>query len=80
MAHTISITDGTTTITFTQPNGYQVLVYDMVTPESSGGNLADDVAETLEVSVSGADGTQVQSRIGALSRLLDSARRRTSWG
>ena len=80
MAHVISITDGATTITFTQANGYQVLAYDMVTPESSGGKLADDVAETLEVIVSGADGAQVQTRIGALSRLLDSARRRTAWG
>ena len=80
MAHVISITDGTTTLTFTTANGYQVLAYDMVTPESSGGKLADDVAETLEVIVSGADGTQVQTRIGALSRLLDSARRRTAWG
>ena len=80
MAHVISITSGTTTITFTQANGYQVLAYDMVTPESSGGRLAADVAETLEIIVSGANGPQVQSRLGALSRLLDSARRHTAWG
>lgn len=80
MAHIISITDGTTTITFTQANGYQVLAYDMVLPESAGGKLAVDVAETLEVIVSGANGPQVQTRLGALSRLLDAARRRTAWG
>jgi len=80
MAHVISITDGTTTITFTAANGYQILAYDLVTPQEEGGVLPVDVAETLEYFISGSSTTQVQTRIGALERVLVAARRRAQWG
>ena len=80
MAHAISITDGTTTINFTAANGYQVEEYDMLTPEAEAGVMPSDLAETLVIFVTGSSGSQVQTRISALERLLESARRRTAWG
>jgi len=80
MAHVISLTDGTTTITLDAASGYRVLSYDIVTPKEEGGVMPADVAETLEYIVVGSSGAQVQTRIGAVDRLLETARRRNRWG
>lgn len=80
MAHAISLTDGTTTITFTAVNGYQVLEYDMLVGESEGAALPSDIAETMQVIISGSNTAQVQSRLGVLNRMLAAARQRTRWG
>lgn len=80
MAHVVSITDGATTITFTAANGYQVEEYDPETPETENGAMPADVAETLQIFITGASGSAVQTRQSALERLLEAARRRRQWG
>lgn len=76
MAHVISLTDGTTTITFNAANGYQVEAYDPRVAETERGVMADTIAETLQIYITGASGSQVQSRHAALERLLQVANRR----
>jgi hypothetical protein len=80
MAHVISVTDGTTTITFTAANGYQVEEYDMLSPEFQAGSPAPDVAETMVLYITGSTTAQVQARRAALDLLLDKANLRTRWG
>ena len=79
MAHVISLTDGTTTITFTAANGYQVEEYDPRTPEAENGD-AGNIAETLQIYITGSSGSQVQTRQVALERLLLGARNRAKSG
>ncbi len=87
MAHTIGVTDGTTTITFTKANGYMVTAYEMRTPESASGAIdslaqaaqlrqAVTVAETMQLSIVGTSTTDVQGKQVALERLLQAIRRR----
>lgn len=79
MAHVVSITDGTTTITFTAANGYQVEEYDPRTPEAENGD-AESIAETLQIYITGSSGSQVQTRQAALERLLLGVRNRAKSG
>ena len=79
MAHVVSITDGTTTITFTAANGYQVEEYDPRTPEAENGDV-DSIAETLQIYITGSSGGQVQTRQAALERLLLRVRDRAKSG
>lgn len=80
MAHVISLTDGTATITFTAANGYQVEEYDPRTPEAENGADVDSVAETLQIYITGSSGSQVQTRQAALERLLLGVRNRARSG
>jgi len=80
MAHVFSVTDGTTTITFTAANGYQVEEYDMLAPEIQKGVAAPDVAETIVLYITGANTAQVQLRKASLDLLLGKANFRTRWG
>jgi hypothetical protein len=86
MAHTISITDGTTTITLTPANGYRVEGYTPKAPEStlsgavplaqaSRADLAETVAETIDLWPTAATTAAMQTKITELDRLLDTARR-----
>jgi len=70
MAHVISITDGTTTITFNAASGYQVEEYDVRVAENENGVRAPTIAETLQIYITGTSGAQVQTRLAALERLL----------
>ena len=70
MAHVISITDGTTTITFSAASGYQVEEYDPRVAENERGVRAATIAETLQIYITGSSGAQVQTRLAALERLL----------
>lgn len=79
MAHVVSITDGTTTITFTAANGYQVEEYDPRTPEAENGDV-ESIAETLQIYITGSSGSQVQTRQAALERLLLGVRNRAKSG
>lgn len=79
MAHVVSITDGTTTITFTAANGYQVEEYDPRTPEAENGDV-ESIAETLQIYITGSSGSQVQTRQAALERVLLNARNRAKSG
>lgn len=79
MAHVISLTDGTTTITFTAANGYQVEEYDPRTPEAENGDV-ESIAETLQIYITGSSGNQVQTRQAALERLLLGVRNRAKSG
>ena len=79
MAHVVSITDGTTTITFTAANGYQVEEYDPRTPEAENGDV-ESIAETLQIYITGSSGSQVQTRQAALERLLLRVRDRAKSG
>lgn len=91
MAHVLSITDGTTTITFDRTSGYGAGTYTPMAPVAStkaveplgvdGGEVsfADfrNVTETITgVLITGSSKTQVQSRVNALETLLDRARLR----
>lgn len=80
MAHVVSITDGTTTITFTAANGYQVEEYDPRTPDAENGGDVDSIAETLQIYITGSSGSQVQTRQAALERLLGGVRNRAKSG
>lgn len=80
MAHVVSITDGTTTITFTAANGYQVEEYDPRTPDAENGGDVDSIAETLQIYITGSSGGQVQTRQAALERLLGGVRNRAKSG
>lgn len=79
MAHVITITDGTTTVTLTSGSTYQVHEYDPKVPEMDD-QQAGQVAETLEISVFGANGPAVQTNVTAIERLLEAARRRNAIG
>ena len=70
MAHVISVTDGTTTITFNAASGYQVEEYDPRVAENERGVRAATIAETLQIYITGSSGAQVQTRLAALERLL----------
>ena len=86
MAHTVAITDGTTTITLTPANGYRVEGYTPKAPESTLSGavplsqvaqaaLAQTVAETIDLWPTAASTTLMQAKITELDRLLDAARR-----
>ena len=86
MAHTVALTDGTTTITLTPANGYRVEKYTPKAPESTLSGavplsqvaqaaLAATVAETVEVWPVSTTTALMQEKITALDRLLDAARR-----
>lgn len=81
MAHIFSITDGTTTVTLTQANGY------IVTDESDGlgtdSNAIDtgnpdepQIESSLHVLVLGTSGPNLQTLIEAVEKMLVRARRR----
>lgn len=86
MAHTVSLTDGTTTITLTPANGYRVEGYTPKAPESTLSGavplaqaaqaaLAATVAESVDLWPTAATTALMQEKITALDRLLDTARR-----
>ena len=86
MAHTIAITDGTTTITLTPANGYRVEGYTPKAPESTLSGavplsqvaqaaLAATVAETVDLWPTAATTVLMQTKIAELERLLETARR-----
>lgn len=79
MAHIITITDGTNTVTLTSGTTYQVHEYDPKVPELDD-QAAGQVSETLEISVFGATGAIVQTNVTAIERLLEAARRRNAIG
>ena len=62
MAHVISVTDGTTTITFNAASGYQVEEYDPRVAENERGVRAATIAETLQIYITGSSGAQVHTR------------------
>lgn len=91
MAHVLSFTDGTTTITCTNANGYQVGTYTPAAPSSSvslvepigadGGEIANADLRNVTDSpatlyVIGSSKTDLQAKINALETLMDTARRR----
>ena len=80
MAHAISVTDGTTTISFTAASGYQVEEYDLRLAENERGQRMPTIAETLQIYITGSSGAQVQTRLAALERLLLAVQNRALTG
>ena len=83
MAHTIKVSDGTTTCDFLGSN-YKVLAEGWAPkvakrrPSRAGGQSPyDDVVETIEIQISGSSKSDVMAKLGTLSDLLDQAGK---WG
>ena len=91
MAHALSITDGTTTLTLNSTNGYPVESYTPVSPTPAmamieptgvdGGTVsAADWRQVtdlpMQMGIVGSSKTDLQAKINALETLLEAARRR----
>ena len=80
-AHTFSLTDGTTTLTFTRANGYFVTTYPMQAPEiGEDGAPQATVSETIDLATVGATIAAMQANVQALERMLITMRRRQATG
>jgi len=75
MAHALSITDGTTTISLSTTNAYLGLY---VPVEAQPGETS--VTESVELTFYAASAAAMQTAIQNLQRLLDGVRRRQQWG
>lgn len=85
MAHVFTLTNGTTTITLSQANGYIVTEYEDATVEDSSTSTSDigldddpQITETFDVLVRGTSGPNMQTLINAAEALLVAAKRRNS--
>ncbi len=74
MANVFTITDGTTTISL-NAGSYLTTGYEMAAPES---RTPDEVTETLELLISGANLAALQSNVRAVELLLEAAKRRAT--
>lgn len=75
MAHALSITNGTTTFSLSTTNCILQL-YTPVEPQAQDAT----VAETVELTFTGASVAAMRTAIATLQTLLDDARRRKAWG
>lgn len=95
MAHTVTITDGTTTINLTSGTSAYVENWTPATPNTSeqtasveairdGGDISlvtrRNVTETLELVLVAASTTALQTLAGSIEKLLLAAERRQRWG
>ncbi len=74
MAHSISITDGTTTFSLTSTN-CMLVNYPMGTPSTEAG-VAQNVTESISVLLYANTPTSMQTATATLERLMEQARRR----
>lgn len=77
-ARVLRITDGTTTVDFTDAaSGYRLLNHTPAVARRDPGNpeLYTRVVEELEISVSGSSRAQIASRVNTLTSLIDQAQR-----
>lgn len=75
MGHTLSMTDGTTTISLVA-SGVMLRHFVPGAPEIQPGGQVGPVAETIEVMVYGASAAAVQDKIQAIEQMLGAARAR----
>lgn len=77
MAHIITLTDGTNTVTFQQASGYLATGYQMDTADGNPDSLTLEITETLNLLLIGTNGPNLQSLNDAVESLFVAARRRT---
>lgn len=79
MAHSLSVTDGTTTVSLTSTN-FMLSSYLPVTPDNAGSGLVEPVTEPIEVVVYGANTAAARAALNSVERLFVAAERRQQTG
>lgn len=79
MAHTFSITNGTTTVTLTPANGYVIIKEDLGTSQRAAPNADPDnpeIESSFDLVLTGTNGPDMQAKARAVELLLQQAERR----
>lgn len=79
MAHALSVTDGTTTVSLTSTN-FMLSNYLPGTPNSTGANVLEPLTEAIECVAYGTTTALARAAINGLERLLVAAERRAQTG
>lgn len=78
MAHVFSLTDGSTTVTLTQANGFVVTAFDQATVEDSKDKLDDEpeITETIDMLVISSTTAGIQTLVHSVEAMIVAAQRR----